>query len=248
MFENIIRFKANKKFIENNKDNLPIPAKLNIPKWFKNLEHSLESKTVKGCIPFLDTLTSGYILKMPVDYHIEHNVSKKNIKNNTGFDSPMKRKNDLSNKINLNYSGEFSGHPAFQLGKSPLLEKNKNCPVHKILNPWIIETPPGYSTLFTSPLNNSDDRFSILSGIVDTDSYKTEINFPFIVNGDKYENLVTTIERGTPYVQLIPFKRDSWKMKIQAQSDEKRKENIFFQFKYLLHDYKKQYWSKKTWK
>lgn len=247
MFDNIIKFKANKKYIENNSDTLPIPAKLNIPEWFKRLNHSNKNKTIKGCIPFLDSITSGYILKMPVDYYLEHNVDREGRKD-TGFDSSAQYKTDLAPQININYSGQPQYHPTIQIEKSPLLEKNKNLPIHKILNPWVIETPPGYSTLFTAPLNNSDDRFSILSGIVDTDTFKSEINFPFIVNGDKYDTLSTTIKRGTPYVQLIPFKRDSWKMKIEEQSNKIREENIFFQFKYILHDYKNQFWSKKKWK
>lgn len=81
----------------------------------------------------------------------------------------------------------------------------------------IIKTPPGYSCLFVSPLNNKDDRFEIISGIVDTDTYENFINFPIVINGDKYPNLETTIERGTPYVQIIPFKRDDWKMEIGSK-------------------------------
>ena len=101
-----------------------------------------------------------------------------------------------------------------------MIEKNKNLAFHKILNPWIITTPPGYSTLFVPPLNNSDDRFSIIAGIVDTDTFKNEINFPIVINGDKYEILDTIIERGTPYVQCIPFKRDAWKMEIKTIEDK----------------------------
>ena len=74
MFEKTIRFSAHEKFIKHNQEFLPVPIKLNIPEWFKKLEHTILKKTVKGCMPFLDTLTSGYLLKMPVDYYLEHNV------------------------------------------------------------------------------------------------------------------------------------------------------------------------------
>ena len=30
-----------------------------------------------------------------------------------------------------------------------------------------------------------------------------------------------TIARGTPYVQIIPFKRDDWKMKVTPKETEK---------------------------
>ena len=44
-------------------DVLPIPIKFNLPDWYKKLEHTREFPTIKGCMPFLDTLTSGYLLK-----------------------------------------------------------------------------------------------------------------------------------------------------------------------------------------
>ena len=109
-----------------------------------------------------------------------------------------------------------------QLTGCPYLEKNKNLNFHKIMNPFIIKTPPGYSSLFLPPMNNPDDRFSIIPGIVDTDTYNLEINFPIVFNGDKYESLKTTIKRGTPYVQVIPFKRDSWKMSIEEIKEKKK--------------------------
>tara|TARA_S200002703_G_scaffold88402_3_gene76314 strand:- start:2552 stop:3292 length:741 start_codon:yes stop_codon:yes gene_type:complete len=246
MLDKIITFKASKEYIDNNKDILPIPSILNIPQWYKNLEHKKDNKTVKGCMPFLDSLTAGYILKVPVDYYIEHNVDTLGVKN-TGFHSSQKNK-DLADEINLNYDKDGAFHQTRQIKDSPLLEKNKNLPIHKINNPWIIKTPPGYSTLFVSPFNNSDDRFSIISGIVDTDTFDVEVNFPFIVNGDKYPTLKTTIKRGTPYVQVIPFKRQKWKMKIDTLNKKDRKTNYFFLEKYLIDNYKKIFWNKKSWR
>ena len=122
-------------------------------------------------------------------------------------------------------------HPSHQLEGSPLLKKNSKenkLPFYKILNPFHIKTPKGYSCLFIPPLNNKDDRFEIISGIVDTDIFQTEINFPFLVNTDKYPSLETTIQRGTPYVQVIPFKRDEWKFKLNF------KKELLYQLKNLF--------------
>tara|TARA_R110000803_G_scaffold36262_1_gene77939 strand:+ start:1891 stop:2634 length:744 start_codon:yes stop_codon:yes gene_type:complete len=247
MFKNIIQFRASKEYINSNKEYLPVPCKSNIPQWYKKLSHDEVNVTVKGCMPFLDTLTTGYILKMPVDYLIGHNLEI-NGEKKTGVRTSIKFKNDLANCINLNYDGNAEYHACSQVAGSPLLEKNKNLPIHKILNPWIIKTPPGYSTLFLPPLNNSDDRFSIIPGIVETDSFKNEINFPFVVNGDKYPVLETTIKIGTPYVQLIPFKRENWKMEIVEEDENKLKENSLFSHYHLLNNYKKLFWRKKTWR
>ena len=153
MFENIITFKTNKEYIKHYTECLHIPTKINIPEWYKKLEHSIANKTVKGCMPFLDSLTSGYILKMPVDYHIVHNI-KYGDELKTGMKSGAEhlKRSNISNEINLNY-GQPEFHHSSQLGESPYNEKNKNLPFHKILNPWIIQTPPGYSCLFLPPMN-----------------------------------------------------------------------------------------------
>jgi hypothetical protein len=248
MFENIIKFTAPEDFIKNNKEYLPIPSTLNIPDWFKEIEHTVYSKTVKGCIPFLDSLTIGYILKMPVDYHIAHNIEHEGTLK-TGMESGSKQMGCMNvvKDLNLNY-GQPEFHPIYQLGKSPYVKKNKNLVFHKILNPWTIKTPPGYSCLFLPPMNNTDDRFFIIPGIVDTDSFPNEINFPFVVNGDKYPTLDTIIKIGTPYVQVIPFKKENWKMKIETENLKKKETNKFFSFKHVLHNYKKLFWSKKSWK
>jgi len=247
MFENVIEFSSDKIIIENNKDILPEPAKLHIPDWFKKLEHSVENPTVKGCMPFLDTLVTGYILKMPIDYGIEHNVEVEGEKK-TGMRSSAGAIDNLPSVINLNYNGTQNFHGQHQLTGCPYLEKNNNLPIHKILNPFIIKTPPGYSCLFVPPLNNTDDRFSIISGIVDTDTYEQEINFPFVINGEKYEVLKTVLKRGTPYVQIIPFKREKWKMKIKTEKREKIITSKFNFRKYLINNYKRSFWFKKSWK
>tara|TARA_E500000318_G_scaffold83016_2_gene78546 strand:+ start:1611 stop:2351 length:741 start_codon:yes stop_codon:yes gene_type:complete len=246
MFSNIIEFKCNKDFIESQKDNLPIPAKLNIPQWYKEMSHKVNQRTIKGCMPFLDTLTTGYLLKMPVDYHIRHNINIDGEKitdylSTSGecFDPVIKA------STNLNYGDTF--HPIEQLGKCPYVEKNKKLKIHKIHNPWLIKTPPGYSTLFLPPMNNADDRFSIIPGIVDTDEFDMEVNFPFVVNGDKYDSLETTIKYGTPYVQVIPFKREKWSMKVVENKKRFSKRHFSFT-KYLLDNYKKRYWKVKKWK
>ena len=73
MFDNIIEFRSAVE-ITSSQDNHPIPAKLNIPDWFKKLNHTPMLRTVKGCMPFLDALTCGYILKLPQDLYVKHNV------------------------------------------------------------------------------------------------------------------------------------------------------------------------------
>jgi hypothetical protein len=251
MFNKEIEFSAHEDYFSLRED-YPIPTKLNIPDWYKKLEHTVLNKTIKGCMPFLDTLTSGYLLKIPQDFHIRHNVNNKN-ENGEEFKDSFQTfgLHDMSQILtakNINLNSGFDTHSLKQVEGSPFIDKNKKLPFYKILNPWKIKTPKGYSCLFVPPLNNSDDRFSIIPGIVDTDTFPNEINFPIIINGDKYPVLETTIKKGTPYVQIIPFKRDDWKMKILSRKQSEVQKSRLFYGLNLLNIYKDKYWSKKSWK
>jgi hypothetical protein len=251
MFDKEIEFSTHEEYFKTKQD-IPIPIKLNIPEWYKKLDHTILNKTIKGCIPFLDTLTSGYLLKIPQDFFIRHNVYNGQLNIKDSFSTFAMNEFsifNISKKINLNHGNDV--HPITQVGgkECPFVDKNKNLPFYKILNPWRIKTPRGYSCLFVPPLNNSDDRFSIISGIVDTDVFPVEINFPIIINGDKYPVLEDTIKKGTPYVQVIPFKRDNWKMSIKPIKESEIKHSIWkYEGFNLLHKYKNLFWKKKLWK
>jgi hypothetical protein len=251
MFNKEIEFSAHEDYFEQ-KEDYPIPTKLNIPEWYKKLDHTIQAKTIKGCMPFLDTLTSGYLFKIPQDFHLKHNVDNKNEKGEVFKDSfqtfGLQEVSQILNAKNINLNSGTDIHSIKQLGQSPLIDKNKNLPFYKILNPWKIKTPQGYSCLFVPPLNNSDDRFSIIPGIVDTDTFPSEINFPIVINGDKYPVLETTIKKGTPYVQIIPFKRDNWKMKLKPRKQKEIQTSRVFYHLNILNIYKERYWNKKSWK
>ena len=251
MFDKEIEFSAHEDYFAL-KEDYPIPSKFNIPEWYKNLEHTILNKTVKGCMPFLDSLTAGYLFKMPQDFYLRHNVYNKNEKEEIFKDSfqtfGLHDQSQLLNDKYINLNTGIDVHSLKQVKGSSFIEKNKNLPFYKILNPWKIKTPKGYSCLFVSPLNNSDDRFSIIPGIVDTDTFSNEINFPIIINGDKYPILETTIKKGTPYVQIIPFKRDSWKMTVKARKQKEIQNSRLFYGLKILNIYKDKYWNKKSWK
>lgn len=245
--DKIIEFVCNEAY-PGFEDDKPIPSKLNIPDWYKKLEHHYLDPTIKGCMPFLDSLTIGYILKMPQDFALRHNILNEEGKPDAfqtfgthQWDTQLK-----SAGINLNASVEC--HPTKQLKGCPYVKDNSNLPFHKLMNPWVIKTPPGYSCLFVPPLNNCDDRFFIMPGVVDTDVFPSEINFPIVVNGAKYPNLDTLIKKGTPYVQVIPFKRESWTMKTSKRNSQETLMGRLKQSLLLFRSYQNQFWKKKLWK
>ena len=56
----------------------------------------------------------------------------------------------------------------------------------------------------------------------------------------------TIIKEGTPYVQVIPFKRDSWKMKIIPKKNAEI--TRLSAVRSVFHSYKEYFWKKKSWK
>ncbi len=251
MFENKIVFKCLKELLELT-DIKPEPISYSIPEWFKKLEHSFTNMTVKGCLPFMDTLTTGYLLRTQQDYYF--NLKKR--------DNPKEGESEWDYQVrpslqtiggHLAAQSEYTGvattpswHGNIQLFGSKFIERNLADVFFKFDNPWFIETPPGYSCLFVPPLNNNDNRFEVLSGIVDTDMHIQRIQFPAVFNGWKYkQGYEGTVKKGTPLVQVIPFKRERWKMKIETLSKfdiDKRNFNMASKrFKYI-----RSVWQKKS--
>lgn len=248
MFSNKITFSCHEQ-LHGLKEIYPVPASTKIPDWFKKLDHAIDRKTVKGCMPFLDSLSAGYILPLPQQFLLKHNYYNKEFKRQeTALIPSLEMTNDkvIFSDVNINASPQY--HAIGQLEGSSLVAKNKYLPIGKFLNPFLIKTPPGYSCLFVPPLNNRDDRFEIIAGIVDTDTFKMHINFPFVVNGDKYHQLDTVLERGTPYVQVIPFKRQSWTMEVKTiDSTSIWKDKLHYDTINFRH-YQSKFWYKKKWK
>lgn len=249
MLLNSVSFSAHEDIVAQ-KDLHPQPIKLNLPSWYKKIKHSAVNKTIKGCVPFLQTLTTGYLLKIPAEFYLRHNVFNEGKRVTHKITTSKSFSDQIAYylKLNINFNDQI--HPSKQILGSPLVQKNKTLPVQKILNPWFIKTPPGFSCLFVPPLNNTDDRFSIISGIVDTDSFDQRINFPYIVNGDKYPYIDEIIKAGVPYVQVIPFKRQNWQMKIKSMKEKeiiqtRRKMTITEK---MIHTYRNTFFKKTLWK
>ena len=89
----------------------------------------------------------------------------------------------------------------------------------KFVNPWRIYTPPGYSVMFLAPTYQFERRFTVLPGIVETDNYHS-IHFPTVWHTTKD----AIIERGTPFIQVIPFKRDKWNLNVSQMTNEDMRE------------------------
>lgn len=171
----------------------PYPARKAIPDWFKALppvlRPGLQQSTVKRCPPFLDALVTGWIIPLAADVEIKSNVDASGIEYQWRFHRAM-----------------IENHSAEQVTSAACPAPHHALPPMKWMNWWAIRCPPGYSLLFTPPLNRPDPRFECFSGLVDADGYFEFVNFPFVWKEPNFHGVVAA---GTPLVQVIPIKRSA---------------------------------------
>lgn len=185
---------------------LPETASKCLPSYFRPIKpqsnDSPNSNTVKRCVPFIDAMSQGFILPLWTDVYVRSEDGELSV--------------DLPENNRL-YEG-IGEHSLEQIPDHPLVENPYGKIILKFENPWTIETEKGVSCIFTSPLNHLETRFKILDGVVDTDTYYNPVNFPFIWTGGDGQFM---IPRGTPLVQIIPFRREGAKLEVGI-TDENR--------------------------
>ena len=188
----------------------PVPASKLIPEWYKKIEsytvpptNGPERRafpTIKRCMPVFDSITSGYLILTHTDIEIFP-------------DGTFGWANDPKEAISKHSKSQIYNYK----------DKDVSNDMPKFRNPWGIKTTKGYSCLFISPMHRPSTGLEILEGIVDTDNYTNSVQFPMKV----VDNFVGTIPAGTPIAQVIPFKRDSWKMKIGDEKDRKQNKDVW---------------------
>jgi hypothetical protein len=178
----------------------PIPAASGMPGWLKAMPaqaysgtNRREDNTIKRCPPFIDAMTSGFLLPLVCDLRIENGV--------------MTWDNDLPTGGALEFPRSPIGfHDEGQVVDTPLFERDRF--LIKFHNLWCIEAPEGYAIFFTHPINRFDLPFTTLSGLVDCDHYKDNwIHFPAHWHDVNFSGV---LPRGTPIVQCFPVKREKW--------------------------------------
>lgn len=215
----------------------PSPAKRYLPEWFKSTprfmgtvdENPLNStKTFKVCIPFTDSLISGYIFELWADLYviIDPNTGIQTVRWKEGEDHILgTRKKDQTGDM-----PSFSGYSD----------------VHYTLShPLYIKTPQGYSTLITQPFNRPDLPFYAMTGIVDTDKHPL---FPGNYSLFLKEGFEGIIKMGTPLLQILPFKRDSWESEMSKEVIAEGWKASSKSVRTIIGWYRDNAWAKKSYK
>jgi len=212
----------------------PQSAKNSIPEWFKkipadNFENNRfgrDTGTVKKCLPFLDAMTMGYTYNLPFDLSV----------------STVDGKKFLQWQVSGEESFVISEEPYRIDGLKPPLGFTKE--VFRLGPFGPLETPAGYSTIFMHPMNRYDLPFLVLSGVVDTDKLHQSSTVALYLKDD----FTGIIAKGTPLVQILPFKRDNWSSELVDPYSDSLKEKLLYDIRAIINrTYQTQYWSKKTY-
>jgi hypothetical protein len=176
----------------------PKPAAKYVADWFKKIPPTIPEEkgrfneptfTAKKCMPLLDAMSLGYVIPLQGDLGVKTNEDRSSIQ--------------VFNPDEIRLA-EF--HAIKQLGEKTA--PGFPAPAIKFINRWVVKTAPGWSTLFMPLINSLDEpkHFTCLSGLVDTDTYPKEVNFPAIWHTPNFDDRLIA---GTPLVLAIPIRRDS---------------------------------------
>ncbi len=212
----------------------PLPASNYIPDWWRKMEPYIGGKfavenlstnaSFKKCTPMLDALTSGYIVSLRADVHVTQT--------------------EFGPRISWRVKKENVFEPHAESAKkiaTPHGYHEQPCKYNSLLH---IKTPSGYSCLITQPFGYPDTPFQAISAIIDTDNSPLENLFPVWIQKD-FEGVV---EKGTPLVQITPFKRNDWEStySFYEEGEYRALEDKTFSST-LINHYTKKVWSKKKY-
>lgn len=199
----------------------PLPSKSLIPQWYKDgelwISHDgknvssskdpLKIAGMKSCIPFLDSMLSGYMITSWHDVEITKNDG------------------EISYRYIKVVDDEIIELPQEEI--IPMIDERPPALGHTIPTPsghaknhlvfkgqWGIRMPRGWSIMMTHPYNRFELPFTTVSGFMDSDGFWANGNIPFYIK----EGWTGVIPKGTPIAQIIPIKRKSWISSVSLKS------------------------------
>lgn len=211
----------------------PVAIKETMPEWYRLSESTYlseggqESAGLKKCAPYLDALVVGYTLVTPFDIYIS---KKKDGSLDFKWDGPPEY-------------ASFIGERPMALGEK-MPRPAGHAHNHLVWSStWGFKLPRGYSAIMCHPLNRQDLPFTTLAGIIDADKFSAPGNVPFFIR----EDFTGVIPAGTPYVQIIPYKREKW-MKIIDQALIDKIMSQGWNVRRKGRSYKNELWQRKEFK
>jgi hypothetical protein len=240
---NKIEFIANRSWLTKDQDYKPSSIIKFIPEWFRKADRFAKNPvtgefwigpdkgkvpTWKACPALFDIIGTGYAFVTPCD--IEFYINDKG-------------------KIDVKVMDKMFG--AFCSARPPMPQFEHPHGFYQDhfawFPEWAVKAPEGYSVLYSSPFNRYDLPFMTVSGIIDNDKVNLPGSMPFFIR----DGWTGIIPAGTPYAQLIPFKREDWSSEYVIEDDQTiTMKNIENSNKYRVPDggvYKNEVWTKRTY-
>lgn len=218
----------------------PYPATQAVPDWWKamtpyskSVDNPKGSKLIvnnlvsnagpKKCVPMLDALTSGYIIPLWSDVQVSNSGENKWVTWRTSqpvFEAHGEQAREVQTPVGFNEE------------------------VFKFQNKWRILTPKGYSCLIVQPFGYRQTGVQAVPAVIDTDRSSLEI-LPPVWFANDFEGI---LEKGTPIVQVIPFKRSDWKAEYSYLKDNEYRKLEDKNFgSTIINHYMKKVWQKKNY-
>jgi hypothetical protein len=175
----------------------PEPASKYIPQWYRNLDKyytddnqttnerpGIQQQTVKGCMPFLEALTLGWILPNVAEVHTKYI--------------------DPQVQFYTHWDDEYIiPHSKIQLDGYDFDEHET---IIKFKTPWYIKAPKNTRMLITDPFNRKRTFLHSFSGVRHVDRFL--YNIFVLARYDVSPNHDRIIPDGYPLAQMVFFNND----------------------------------------
>ncbi len=189
----------------------PVLAKLALPEWLRQMAPRVDSsvhqrsiRTVKQCPPFVDAMSSGFLILLPCDVTVQAGQFS--------WDWPLPPL-----RAPHHPRAPLSFHVPEQLAGSPLA-RGRRCAL-KFNSFWTIELEAGWSLMVVHPIHRDDLPFRLVSGLVDADSFNDAgINFPAVWTDAAFNGV---LPRGTPVAQCFAVPREVPELLCEPMSEER---------------------------
>jgi hypothetical protein len=204
-----IKFVSNRPWLTETSVSRPAPIMKTLPEWYRKADRfamnpetgkpwempdgSGKIPTWKACPAVFDVMGSGYTYLTPCDLEFAEDAAG----NIHGRVLDERYTNFLVDRVPLAQFPHPQGYHHKHFAWWP---------------DWAVELPEGYSALYTHPLNRFELPFLTMSGIVDNDKVHLPGTMPFFF----LKGIAGILPAGTPYAQIIPFKREHWEAEIDV--------------------------------
>jgi hypothetical protein len=242
---NNIKFVINRPWLNLESPSKPSPTIKTIPDWYRKADRfavnpmtgkpwempdgSGKIPTWKACPAVFDIMGTGYVYKTPCDIEFFE-------------DAAGQIQAKVMNPENADFLQDRPPMPQFM---PPMGYHQKH---FAWWADWAVELPEGYSALYTQPFNRFELPFLTTSGIIDNDKVSLPGTMPFYV----VKGFTGVIPAGTPYAQILPFKREHWvsEFDVDISYEEMMKKNMANSDKYRQPDggvYQKEVWERRKY-